>query len=273
MYTKGFTVVEILVVIIIIAVLSAVGAVSYNGMQRRTATNTMLNDLNNASTELERYALANNGNFPDTSYLINKLSTSNNVSLVVYSNSSNSSTGPIYTGLSPVQYGVLFQEICEEAIANPALTTIHSSDGAQTDNVQHRCDDNIAAGHLQITGWDTQTWNTPLERSTLQTYVDNIPADSWWTDKQNVMRSFYQYLIDTYEARGGVWPITSFWDPWANQWSGVPREDLPSLEGLGNSDLQEDSYCVQAYHSDFPELSYRITSDKLSPEQGSCSEA
>ena len=270
MHTKGFTVVEILVVIIIIAVLSVVATVSYNGMQQRAATSVMLNDLNNASTELERYALANNGNFPDTSYLLSTLPTSNNVSLVVHSDSS---AGPIYTGLSPVQYGVLFQEICEEAIANPTLTTIHSSDGTQTDYVQHRCDDNIAAGHLQITGWDTQTWHTPLSRDTLQTYMDNIPSDSWWTDKQNVMRSFYQYLIDTYEVRGGVWPITSFWDPWANQWSGVPREDLPSLEDSGNSDLQENSYCVQAYHSDFPELSYRITSDKLSPEQGSCSES
>lgn len=266
MKTRGFTIIELMIVIIIIAILTVIGAVTYHNVQKQAAENIMLGDLNNASTVLEQYALAHSGDFPDTAYLTTGLTTAKDVNLVVHSGGA---TGPVYTGLSAVQKGVLFYTICEEAIADPALTVIHSVDGTQTHSVQHRCNDNIWAGGLQITGWDSRNWTTPVTRTAIENYMASVPTDSWWIDKQQVVRAFYQHLIDTYEARGGTWPITSFWDPWANQWSGVHYEPLPDLDGP-NGPLDEKSYCVQAYHAHYPDITLRITSDKLSPEPGTC---
>ena len=61
--SKGFTIVELLVVIVIIAILTTLAVVLYNGVQIRAADTTLKSDLRNAS---KRLALDNvqNGTYP-----------------------------------------------------------------------------------------------------------------------------------------------------------------------------------------------------------------
>lgn len=61
--SKGFTIVELLVVIVVIGVLAAITIVSYTGISQRAAAAALEADLKNASTQLEMYK-AENGTYP-----------------------------------------------------------------------------------------------------------------------------------------------------------------------------------------------------------------
>lgn len=51
---EGFTIVELLIVIVVIAILAAITIVSYNGIQTRAAEAVLLNDLSGAAQQLEQ---------------------------------------------------------------------------------------------------------------------------------------------------------------------------------------------------------------------------
>ncbi|AHB42022.1 hypothetical protein RAAC3_TM7C00001G0156 [Candidatus Saccharibacteria bacterium RAAC3_TM7_1] len=59
----GFTIVELLIVIVVIAVLAAITVVAYNGIQQRARDASMQSDLSNVSKKLELYN-AENGTYP-----------------------------------------------------------------------------------------------------------------------------------------------------------------------------------------------------------------
>jgi prepilin-type N-terminal cleavage/methylation domain-containing protein len=61
----GFTIVELLVVIVVIGVLAAITIVSYNGIQNRTNVSSLMSDLNGAS-KLLSMDLTFNGAYPAT---------------------------------------------------------------------------------------------------------------------------------------------------------------------------------------------------------------
>lgn len=61
----GFTIVELLIVIVIIAILAAITVVAYNGLQARANDSERISDLNAMSKALMQYHLEN-GSFPNT---------------------------------------------------------------------------------------------------------------------------------------------------------------------------------------------------------------
>lgn len=63
--SRGFTVVELVVVIIVIGILAGVVIVAYNGIQDRTRASIAQTDLNNAKKRLSIYQ-ARNGKYPIT---------------------------------------------------------------------------------------------------------------------------------------------------------------------------------------------------------------
>lgn len=65
---KGFTIVELLIVVVVIAILAAITIVSFNGIQARAANSATVTALNAVAKSLELYK-ADTGSYPSTGSL------------------------------------------------------------------------------------------------------------------------------------------------------------------------------------------------------------
>lgn len=255
----GFTVVELIIVIVVIGVLAVISLVVYGNFRQNSVKTTLSNDLIGIADKIDRQMMRNDP-VPTT---VDDLSIKPSKGVAV---SISPSSTTRYDNLSPIQNGVLFHDICLNLINNPKYSTIHAKDGSDSSSVVMSCDDNISSGGLLITGWESKHWPTPITKSQLENYIASVPYDNWWTDKQEVVRSFYGALISRFSDSGGTWPITSFWDPWANEWSGVTMEELPNQD-----EAQQDiGYCVEAVHSEFPNMKLHVKSSQGKVTEGSC---
>lgn len=63
---RGFTIVELLIVIVVIGILAAIVIVSFNGIQERARDTSLKSDIKNVRTIVENYAAFNNGVYPST---------------------------------------------------------------------------------------------------------------------------------------------------------------------------------------------------------------
>lgn len=63
--SRGFTIVELLIVIVVIAILAAIVVVAYNGIQERARNSIRIGDINSARRIVEAYN-AQNGEYPRT---------------------------------------------------------------------------------------------------------------------------------------------------------------------------------------------------------------
>jgi prepilin-type N-terminal cleavage/methylation domain-containing protein len=61
--TSGFTIVELLIVIVVVAILAAISIAAYNGIQSRAHDIAVKSDLRNVATLMKIYH-ANNGHYP-----------------------------------------------------------------------------------------------------------------------------------------------------------------------------------------------------------------
>lgn len=60
----GFTIVELLIVIVVIAILAAITIVAYNGIQNRAYDTTVKSDLRNLAAKVREYMVLNNEQIP-----------------------------------------------------------------------------------------------------------------------------------------------------------------------------------------------------------------
>ena len=102
--SHGFTIVELLIVIVVIAILAAISIVAYNGIQNRAHDTAIQNDLNNISKQIRQYVILN-GSFPTGQTMLETLNI--RVSKNAYGNHMPSGTG---------EYNLLY---CWPNAANP----------------------------------------------------------------------------------------------------------------------------------------------------------
>jgi len=65
LYSKGFTIVELLVVIVVIGILAAITIVSYTGVSQKAIASSLQSDLTNSSNKLKMYQVEH-GSYPET---------------------------------------------------------------------------------------------------------------------------------------------------------------------------------------------------------------
>lgn len=61
---KGFTIVELLIVVVVIAILAAITIVAYNGIQNRANDTAVMSDLKSLSTKIEAWKVDNGELYP-----------------------------------------------------------------------------------------------------------------------------------------------------------------------------------------------------------------
>lgn len=66
--SRGFTIVELLIVIVVVAILASISVVAYNGVQSRSRDATRRSDLRNVQIALERFYV-DNGYYPSAACL------------------------------------------------------------------------------------------------------------------------------------------------------------------------------------------------------------
>ena len=82
MNKRGFTLVELMVVIVVIAILAGIVVLSYSGWRTETAQNEVQNDLKAAATAMENYKNFNNGYPATLSTIGSSFTPSQNVTVV-----------------------------------------------------------------------------------------------------------------------------------------------------------------------------------------------
>jgi prepilin-type N-terminal cleavage/methylation domain-containing protein len=220
-WAAGFTIVELLIVIVVIAILIIIAVVAYSNVTRSTDERAVQSDLRRASAEMARENVKGNGVYPTS--LPATAQPSDDVSLELVR------SGPVnfYPSLTSIQGGVLLSEICEQLVEEGVGQGVDQ--GGTTRDYITGCG-NWNDDSMQVTGWDSRVYGTPVSKQTLLSYADGYTVSNTWhkAAQETAVKTFYRSLINRFEMQGGTFPITSFWDYWATSSNGgVMKQDLP----------------------------------------------
>lgn len=253
-WATAFTIVELIIAIVAVAILATIALIGYNGATKLALSGAAQSDLQNISTIMER-TLQKTGTFPET--LPDDFAPTQRVIVTLVE----SGRIPFYTHLSSVQSGVLLAQICEDLIA--AGYGKGTSQGGQARDYITGCG-NWNHDSMQITGWDSKVWPTPVAKQPLIDYGAAFTAPAWDIDQERVMEEFYRLLVVRYEQQGGAFPITSFWDYWA-----TPTNGGVTQQPLDPNAPTKPYFCAEATVDGHPELVWHVT-QKNDVKPGGC---
>lgn len=158
--SQGFTIVELIVVIVVLGILTAIVTVSYQGIQRNTREATLQGDLREAAQEIEAYK-SKNSRYPRYLGAINNLQGASpaNTTTLGYAFISSSATGAyclharstidtnqvyrIQNGSSTIQTGQCTQALTPTATPSAPLPSEYLGEQVQLDPL----------GQVILVGW------------------------------------------------------------------------------------------------------------------------
>ena len=245
---KGYTVVELIIMIVVIGILIAISVFAYSSVQKSAAEKALQSDLQNVALAMQRN-YQQNLEYPTS--LPEDFVTTKKVTLVV----SRAGQVDTYASLSPIQNGTLFSKICQDLVAEGAGKGVNQ--GGDTEDYITGCG-NWNYNSMQFTGWNSKVYATPVQSSTLLNYANTFTTNDSWNKigQEAVVKNFYTQMVTRHTRQGGTFPITTFWDYWATSGNGgVMPQPLPPP-------VVKPYYCVTATYEGLPGLSWNISEDQ-----------
>lgn len=129
---SGFTIVELLIVVVVIAILATIVVIAYNGIRQRAVDSSVQSSVKQASTKIEAFFITNNESYPPTLSSIGVEDTPDTTYAYTYDNSSSPQTYCVSATSGTTSYHLtnaqrtLTNGACEE----PADLSIYGPSGA-----------------------------------------------------------------------------------------------------------------------------------------------
>lgn len=216
---RGFTLTEILIVVVVIAVLAMVGLVSYSGLQRRSADAVVQQTIADGRKSLELYYLYQHNyppNIADTDY-----TPPLTVATVLYTNAPQV---PVYSGLTSNQNAQLFLNAC-----NGFMPITDGSSTYNTSCVYNGNNEHIAG---------TQASNVVVHGPAINQADFVLRCGAACDSAQN-------NIISTFLAQGGTFPVI------------VPKKGsiLPAPTSFDTTGAAS-KYCLEGRSPQFADVIY-----------------
>lgn len=230
----GFTLVEVLVIIVILGLIAGLSVFSYVNWQQRTAGNVVQSDIQQAVGGLTAHRNFKNGYPPNLAGT--GFAASPTVALTLYTNAP--SVG-VYQGLNGPENAQLFLNSCNASVFttpnNTACQFQGSGGGAKI--------------HVKGTVSSNAIWESPIEQSdlTLSCGAEQAACDQALSD-----------MISQFVAQGGTFPVI------------VPSGSVPLPAPTQVPNGMADRYCLEGRSSNYPDVIFHYLSQNEVLTSGRC---
>lgn len=229
---SGFTIVELLIIISVIAVLAAISIVSYNGIQKSAASAQTRAAISDAAKSLKVY------NGLNKSYPSNLAATDYapplSVAMVMYTDATQT---PVYSGMDNDQNAQLFLNICNAYMPITSGGVTYNTECVYSGKNLHA--KGQVSTNVVIAGPLNSAADFKLKCGAL---CDTVQ----------------QSILDMFVAQGGYYPIN------------VPKNGAtlppPTMKTAGVAN----TFCLEARSAAFDTVIYHQVPDSTGPEDGPC---
>ena len=229
---RGFTIIEVLVITIIVALLVGITVVVYSGMQERLADSAVRDTIGRANGVLQIYGAADHqypANIAGTDY-----APPISVAVALYTNATQV---PVYADLTTKQNSQLFLNTCNGSMPIENGGTIYNTACVFNGN------------NLHVKG--TVSSNVVIQGPSIDSSDLVLTCGAVCTATRDT-------ILATFLAQGGTFPISVI-----SSGSTLPQ---PTLTSMGEGTR----YCLEGRSAQFSDIIYHSTSDEVGIFAGAC---